>query len=130
MTADPDASIDVARRWAEALNQRDVETLLSLSTEDVDCDPLQISVSGRYNGADGVRRWMREVTTHDPGHWVAIESVRALGEDRVAVFGRLQMSGRSVSPYTMVTIVRDGRIAAMRSYLSDETTLTELGLLS
>ncbi|MEA2450174.1 MAG: SnoaL-like domain [Thermoleophilaceae bacterium] len=129
MTSDHDLLLDVARRWAEALNARDVETLLSLSTEDVDCDPLQISVSGRYTGADGVRRWMREVTTHDPGHWVAIDTVRAIADDRAAVFGKLTMGGRHVSPYTMVTMLRDGKVAVMRSYLSDEETLTQLGLL-
>ena len=125
----PDALIDVTRRWAEALNRRDVDTMLELSTEDVDCDPLQISVSGRYLGHEGVRRWMREVTTHDPGHRVAIEDVRPIGPDRVGVFGQLNMNGRPVSPYTMVTWLRDGKIAMMRSYLSDAETLTQLGLL-
>jgi ketosteroid isomerase-like protein len=126
-TADPLHA--VARRWAEALNGRDVDTLLSLSTEDVDCDPLQISVSGRYTGRDGVIRWMREVTTHDPGHRVAIQGLSTIGDDRVALFGQLVMNGRAVSPYTMVIVVRDGKVAVMRSYLSDEETLTQLGLL-
>jgi hypothetical protein len=72
---------------------------------------------------------MREVTTHDPGHWVAIDTVRAIADDRAAVFGKLTMGGRPVSPYTMVTMLRDGKVAVMRSYLSDEETLTQLGLL-
>jgi hypothetical protein len=126
----PDALIDVTRRWAEALNRRDVDVMVDLSTEDVDCDPLQISVSGRYLGHEGVRRWMREVTTHDPGHRVLIEDVRPIGDDRIAVFGQLKMNDRPVSPYTMVTWLRDGKIAIMRSYLSDAQTLTELGLLA
>jgi ketosteroid isomerase-like protein len=122
-------SHDVALRWAEALNARDLDTLLSLATEDVVSDPLQISVSGRYVGHDGVRRWMRELTTHDPGHRVAIERVAAVGDDRVAVFGQLTMEGRRVSPYTLVVMLRDDKVAAMRSYLTDEETLTQLGLL-
>jgi hypothetical protein len=54
----------------------------------------------------------------------------AVGDDRVAVFGQLTMEGRRVSPYTLVVMLRDGKVAAMRSYLTDEETLTQLGLLS
>jgi ketosteroid isomerase-like protein len=125
-----DPQHDVALRWAEALNARDVDVLLDLATEDVVCDPLQISVSGRYEGHDGLRRWMGEVTTHDPGHRVAIERLATVAEDRVAVFGTLMMEGRPASPYTLLVIVRDGKVAAMRSYLTDEETLTTLGLLA
>jgi hypothetical protein len=120
---------DIARRWADALNERDVDAMLALSTEDVDCDPLQISVSGRYIGHEGVRRWMREVTTHDPGHYVDVKRLATIGEDRVAIFGELVMHGKVVSPYTMVTIVEDRKVAVMRSYLTDEDTLRTLGLL-
>jgi ketosteroid isomerase-like protein len=127
--SDPDPRHEIVRSWGEALNQRDLDTLLELSTEDVICDPLQISVSGRYEGHDGVRRWMREVTTHDPGHRVATQRLATVGDDRVAMFGELVMEGRAVSPYTMVTVLRDGKVAAMRSYLTDEATLTQLGLL-
>jgi ketosteroid isomerase-like protein len=127
--AGDESARDIALRWAEALNRRDVDALVSLATDDVDCVPLQISADGSYAGHDGIRRWMREVTTHDPGHQVELEDARVIGEDRVAVFGQLRMKGRKVSPYTMVTLIRDGRVAAMRSYLSDEETLTELGLL-
>jgi ketosteroid isomerase-like protein len=130
MTAESDPLHDVVRSWAEALNRRDVEALVELSTPDVDCDPLQISVAGRYIGHEGVRRWMREVTTHDPGHHVETESISTIADDRVALFGKLMMHGRAVSPYTLVIVVRDGKVAAMRSYLTDEETLTQLGLLA
>src|SRR3954468_18661053 len=109
MATDPAEPRDVALRWAEALNARDTATLLRLCTDDVDCDPLQISASGRYDGPAGVRRWMTEVTTHDPGHQVNITGARTLADDRVAVFGELVMNGRPVSPYTMVTLLRDGK---------------------
>jgi ketosteroid isomerase-like protein len=121
---------DVALRFAEALNARDTDALIALATDDVGCDPLQISVSGSYEGHDGVRRWMRELTTHDPGHRVRLERVATIAPDRAAVFGTLVMDGRPVSPYTLVVIVRDGRVAATRSYLTDEETLTTLGLLA
>jgi ketosteroid isomerase-like protein len=130
VSADDDDSLrDIALRWGEALNARDLATLIDLATEDVECDVLQISAGGRYDGHDGIRRWMREVTTHDPGHQVELQDTRVIGDGRVAVFGQLDMKGRKVSPYTMVTVIRGGKIAAMRSYLSDEATLRELGLL-
>ena len=129
MPAQPDPLQDVALRFAEALNERDTDALVALATDDVASDPLQISVSGRYVGHDGIRRWMRELTTHDPGHRVRIERVAATAPDRAAVFGTLVMDGRPVSPYTLVVMVRDGKVAATRSYLTDEETLTTLGLL-
>jgi ketosteroid isomerase-like protein len=128
MTDDP--LHDVALRFAEALNERDTDAMIELATDDIQCDPLQISVSGSYEGHEGVRGWMRELTTHDPGHRVRIERVATTAEDRVAVFGTLVMDGRPVSPYTLVVALRDGKVAATRSYLTDEDTLTTLGLLA
>jgi ketosteroid isomerase-like protein len=121
---------DVAWRWAEAVNRRDVDALVELSQPDIDCYTLQIAVSGHYKGHDGLRRWMDELTTDDIGHGVNLERVRTLGDGRIAVFGNVCLEGTLISPYSLILTMRDGLAAAARSYLSDEQTLEHLKLIA
>jgi ketosteroid isomerase-like protein len=129
VTEGRDHAHDLAWRWAEAVNQRDRETLLALSHPEIDLYPLQIAVSGHYRGPEGVARWMDELTTDDIGHHVRLESTRTLPDGRIALVGEVYLEDRLISPYTLVAEVRDGKVASVRSYLNDEETLRHLKLL-
>lgn len=119
----------LARRWADAINARDVDTLVALADPEIDIQPLQVGVRGHYSGPAGVRRWMQEIADDDLGHRVRIERVRSLGPGRALVLGTVLLGGNDVSPYALVLQLRDDRVAAMRSYLDDEPTLERLGVL-
>ena len=55
--------------------------------------------------------------------------MQTLSAERAAVFGTVVANGEDVSPYALVAVVRDGKVAAMRSHLSDKPTMEQLGLL-
>lgn len=126
---EPDPQHRTVRIWARAVNQRDPDTMIVHSTPDVDVYPMQIGVSGHYQGPDGLRRWIDEIIASDLGHRVDFRGIRTLPDGRVALFGEVFVGDASISSYTLIATLRDGKVAATRSYLSDEETLTQLKLL-
>jgi ketosteroid isomerase-like protein len=127
---EPDPNHRLVRQWARAVNERDRDALVEHSTADVDCYPLQIAtVSGHYQGHDGLRRWLDDMVASDIGHQVEFNRIRTLADGRVALFGCLFVEGKDISPYSLIATLRDGKVAAMRSYLSDEETMEHLKLL-
>jgi hypothetical protein len=117
------------RRWAQAVNERDIETVVSLSHEDIDLHPMQIAVAGHYSGHDGVRAWLRDMIASDLGHTVRYLGIRTLPDGRIALFGEVRLGETVVSPYTLIATIREDRVALTRSYLATEETLRLLKLL-
>ena len=131
---DPDDEQDpqhrLVRQWARAVNERDRDTLVALSHSDIDCYPLQIAtVSGLYEGHDGLRRWIDDMVASDIGHQVEFRGIRTLADGRVALFGALFVEGKEISHYSLIATLREDKVAGMRSYLSDEQTMEHLKLL-
>jgi ketosteroid isomerase-like protein len=124
------AAESLVRRWSDAINTRDADALLELAHPEIELHTLQLGVRGRYTGRDGVAEWMAELHEWDPGHRVRVERVRTLPSGRIAVFGTILIEGEPSSPYSLVAEVRDGKVAMMRSFPSDEDTLEKLGELS
>jgi hypothetical protein len=124
---DPDQI--VLRRWAQAVNTRDVEEIVALSQPDIQLHPMQIAVSGHYSGHDGIRDWIRDILASGIGHNVRYLGIRTLPDGRVALFGEVRLEETVVSPYTLIAEIRDGKVAVTRSYLATEDTLRVLKLL-
>jgi hypothetical protein len=120
----------LVRGWAQAVNARDVDALTAASDPAIDVYPLQIAtVSGHYTGHDGMRRWLDDMVASDIGHHVEFVGIRTLADGRVALFGELYVEGKLISPYSLVATIDEGKVASMRSYLSDEQTMEHLKLL-
>lgn len=119
----------LVRHWAQAINARDVETVVALSHPEIELHPMQIAVAGHYSGHDGVRAWIRDILASEIGHQVTYRGLRTLPDGRVALFGEVCLEGKVISPYTLLATLRDGKIALTRSYLADEETLRLLKLL-
>jgi ketosteroid isomerase-like protein len=119
----------LVRQWARAVNERDRDTLVELSQRDITLHPLQVGLSGHYVGHDGLRRWIDDMEGTDIGHQVRFVSIRTLADGRVALFGTLLLGDNPISPYSLLVVLRHGKIAAMRSYLSDEEAMQHLKLL-
>jgi hypothetical protein len=127
---EPDPQHRLVRQWARAVNERDRDTLVAFSHPEIDCYPLQIAtVSGHYQGHDGLVRWIDDMVASDIGHQVEFVGIRTLPDGRVALFGTVLVESKEISPYSLIATLRDGKVAAMRSYLSDEETMEHLKLL-
>jgi hypothetical protein len=124
---DPDQR--VLRQWAQAVNARDVETILELSDPEIDLYPMQIAVNGHYHGHHGIQAWIADIIASELGHKVRYLGIRTLPDGRVALFGEVYMGETVVSPYTLIADIRDGKVAMTRSYLATEDTLRLLKLL-
>jgi ketosteroid isomerase-like protein len=123
------ADESLIRRWADAINQRDLDALIEIAHPDIELHPLQFGVSGDFKGHDGVRTWVETFRDWDPGHQVRVESVKTLADGRVALFGTIVIEGEPSSPYALIGEVRDGKVAVMHSFPNDEDTLEKLGEL-
>ena len=123
------AAESLIRHWADAINARDLDGLLEIAHPDIELSPLQFGVSGDFRGHEGVREWVETFRKWDPGHRVRIEGVRTLPSGRVALFGTILIEGEPSSPYSLVAEIKDDKIAAVRSFPSDEHTLEQLGEL-
>jgi ketosteroid isomerase-like protein len=127
---EPDPQHRLVRRWAQAINDRDIDTLTGESAPDIDVYPLQIAtVSGHYTGHDGLRRWLEDANATNIGYQVDFVGIRTLPDGRVALFGEVHVEGAKISPYSMIATVKDGKVTTMRSYLSDEETMRHLKLI-
>lgn len=124
---DPDQV--VVRRWAQAVNARDVEGVVEHSHPEIDLYPMQIAVGPHYRGHEGVRKWVADLVASDLGHQVTYLGIKTLPDGRVALFGEVCLEDTPISPYTLIATVRDGKVALTRSYLATEETLRVLKLL-
>ena len=122
-----DSSLDLIRRWVDAVNDRDIEALLEVADGEILCRPLSVGGGGgTYIGHDGLRRWIGRLS---PYLHVRCDTIRPLGDGLVVAFGVLLVRDRVASPWALVASVRDGKVCAAQSYFSDEHTLATLGLL-
>jgi ketosteroid isomerase-like protein len=83
-------NIELGYRAIDAINRRDLNGLLELMDEDVECVSRIVAMEGGLHGHDGVRRWWRSwfdtfpdyrmeiVETRDHGD-VVVATLRALG---------------------------------------------------
>jgi ketosteroid isomerase-like protein len=127
---EPDPLHRLVRSWAQAINDRDVDALIAFSDPAIDVYPLQIAtVSGHYMGHDGLRRWLDDTNVANIGFQVEFVGIRTLDEERAALFGEVHVEGKMISPYSMIATVKNGKVTAMRSYLSDEDTMRHLKLI-
>jgi SnoaL-like domain len=122
-----DSSLDLIRRWVDAVNDRDLDALLQVADDEILCRPLSLGGGGgTYIGHDGLRRWIGRLS---PDLHVRCDTIRALDGGLVVALGVIFVRGRVGPPWALVASARDGKVSAAQSYFSDEHTLTTLGLL-
>jgi hypothetical protein len=57
-----DRNVELNRRWIEAFNRRDIETLIGMCDPAIEFRSVSAAVGGGvYYGHDGMRRWHRDI---------------------------------------------------------------------
>jgi len=135
--AGEDASRDLFRlveAYYPALNQRDVDAVLRLFTEDAEYLPFNVSVveGGSYQGHAGIRKFFDEAADTWESLRAEPQVYKAKG-DQVVVTGRLQGRGKQSgidvdSPAAWVFTFRDRKVTRMRVYLNPEEAFRAVGL--
>jgi ketosteroid isomerase-like protein len=135
--AGEDANTELFRlveAYYPALNQRDVDAVLRLFTEDAEYLPFNVSVveGGSYQGHAGIRKFFEDAADTWESLQAEPEVYKAKG-DQVVVTGRLRCRGKQSgidvdSPAAWVFTFRDRKATRMRVYLDPEEALRTVGL--
>jgi ketosteroid isomerase-like protein len=118
-------------RWAAAPGS-DASAFLRFVDPEIQFEPVQAALQGRYVGLDGVRAWLADLAEHyERGH-VDYTEIRDLGSHLLAV-GTLHVIGRGSGieiavPMAVVASLRDGRISRFKDYGDKDQALEAAGL--
>jgi hypothetical protein len=126
-----DVSFDlIARRFVDAFNRRDADGLVALSDPVIEFHPTSlVGRRQRYDGHDGLRRWVAELEASSLGHQVRVREVRPR-EDGFVLLSEVLLDGKLVTPSAMVARLSDRHaIVEARAFLTDAELLAHIGVM-
>jgi ketosteroid isomerase-like protein len=88
-------NVEVVKRAVAAINRRDIDGYLACCTEDVQLITPVAEVAGAYDGPEGIRRFFNDIGDAAPNFKIVIQSLDAVGPDRVLGFMRVTGTGRA-----------------------------------
>jgi hypothetical protein len=118
--------VELAQRWIDAFNARDVDGMLAVAARDIVVRPLRWGVHSEYRGHAGIRAWLAAVAATPEATTVTPDAVRLLSRERIVVEGVIDGAD---ARFVVLYGVRDGLLAEVRAYMSDSELLDQLGLL-
>jgi len=127
--APPKVSIEaIGRQFIDAFNRREAEELIALCDPGIEFRPTSlVGERRRYNGHEGLRRWVAELDESRIEHQVRIREVRPT-ENGFLVLSEVLLDGEFVSPSAMLARLNEaGLIVKARAFLTDEETLKQVG---
>lgn len=122
-------NIAVIRRVFGAFNDRDWETWESLHDPDAEwVDPPEVPGSGVYRGRDEIRRFFDELLPIGDDWRVEVESIDAVGANRVLMRGRSLLTGAASrmpleDPIAQLFELENGRVRRVQTFRSHEKAL-------
>jgi ketosteroid isomerase-like protein len=126
-------NVETVERAIAAINARDLDGYLACCTENVELLTQLAPLGAEYLGADGIRRFFTDIEDVGPDFRIAVQSVRAVGEDSVIAFIRTSATGRAsgIVTRTESTNVYDfiaGNISRIRIFSDRDQALKAVGL--
>ena len=140
----PRENVEVVERAVAAVNERDIDRYLACCTEDVELRTPMAPIGGVYEGADAIRRFFVDLEDTSPDFRLDLESMEAIGEDRVLAFLRITATGRASGitttdvgvsgepaglPTTNIYDFVDGKIRRIRIFFDRQEALEAVGLV-
>ena len=125
-------NVELARRWAEGLNSRDLNALDRLAHDDYEFHAPGTTGGGIYRGVDAVRRWAEGFFDAWQAYSVEVERIIESGET-VVVLAHARAEGKASgvtldAPRAYVHTIRDGRLARTRVFNDHTDALEAVGL--
>lgn len=125
-----DAFTALAHGFVEAFNDRDAEALVALAHPRIVFRPTALVGRRRtYHGHAGLRRWVTELTATRVDFELRIREIRPLRPQGFLVLSTVRVGDELISDSAMIASVRQDKVVEAHGYLSDEETLTRLGLI-
>jgi len=121
---------ELGHRFIDGFNRRDADALVVLCHPELEFLPTVLAgQKSVYHGHDGLRRWVNTLIESGAAHEVRVRKIRVLDDEHFAALTEVCVDGEMVTPSAMVVGLRDGLIAHVKAYLSDEQTLIRVGVL-
>jgi ketosteroid isomerase-like protein len=106
------SNIEVFERCLAALTSSDVETLVSLSSDDVEIRPLRAALEDTvYRGHDGVTRWIRDIDETWAELRIEVESIEEVAPGYVVGLVVLHGRGHGSSVPTSMPVALTARFS-------------------
>jgi ketosteroid isomerase-like protein len=125
-------NVELSRQASDAVNRRDLATLLALMDDDVETVSLLVAVEGSYHGRDGVRRWWTNLLDAFPDYAAEVLEVRDLGDLTVAALSIRGHGAGSDTPVELMVWVaarwRRGKCIWWRAFETQAEALEAVGL--
>jgi ketosteroid isomerase-like protein len=125
-------NVEVARRWGEALNKRDLDALDHLAHDHYELHNPGTTGGGVRRGVDEVRRWAEGFFDAWQTYSLEVERIIDAGET-VVVLGRVRARGKTSgvtldAPRAYIHTIRDGRLARTQVFNDHAEGLEAVGL--
>lgn len=125
-----DAFTTLAHGFVEAFNDRDADALVALAHPRIVFRPTTLIGRRRtYHGHAGLRRWVTELTATRVDFELRIREIRPLRPAGFLVLSTVRVGDELITDAAMIASLHQGKIIEAHGYLSDEETLTRLGLI-
>ena len=122
----------LAYRAFDAINRRDLGTLLALMDDDVEVVSRIVAMEGGLQGRDGMRRWWENWFNVFPDYGIEVLDVGALGDLTVAALRALGHSASSDVPFEdtvwLTSRWRRGKCVWWRTFYTLDEALETAGL--
>jgi CheY-like chemotaxis protein len=120
----------VAQALIDAFNDRDADALIALFHPVAEFRPIRLAGSRRvFEGPDGVRGYSEELSKSEIDQQFRIHNIRSVSAEQFIVFIEVLVGDDVVSPGAVQVLLAAGKIIEVTVDLSDEKTLTALGLV-
>jgi ketosteroid isomerase-like protein len=125
--------VEIVERALAAINARDIDGYLACCTEDVVLRTPLAEITGVYEGADGIKRFLVDVEDAAPDFRIDAERVESVGASQVLAILQITASGRSSGiPQNAATAnvydLVEGKINRIRIFLDRHEALEAVGL--
>jgi ketosteroid isomerase-like protein len=125
-------NVDLMREGIEAMNRRDIESVLRGMDPEVRFEHRLAALQGNFVGLDGVRRWFMDLAEHFDSWRIYCTDIRDLG-DRVLALGTIRATGKESEvetelPLAIVARYEDGRLTHFIDFGDRDKALEAAGL--
>ncbi len=123
----------IARAFADAFNERDIEALLARCYPSCVIVAQRSETEGPYQGHEGVRRWAEGYWELVPDVRITLDRVTEVGPGRVLILGR--QAGTTAqetqfdAPLALVADIEDGLLTMMTAYATRAQALEAVGVV-
>lgn len=120
----------IARRFVDAFNRRDVEGLAALADPEIELHPSTlVGHRRRYDGHEGLRRWIEELGRRGIEHQVRVRQVHP-SRDGFIILSEVLLDGAVITPGAMIARLNERHeIAEARMFLTDAELLARVGVV-